>query len=103
MIIPEDIALGDNPSAVERKPARGGVVVWVRLSADEADQLQTIAEKRQTTISRIAREAITGYFIHGLAVAPPRGAWTGTVSDADRFELLHADHGSAPQTVDSVE
>jgi hypothetical protein len=57
---PDDIELGDEPIRVERRP-RAGVVVSVRLSPNEADELLTIAEARHTTLSQIAREAISGY------------------------------------------
>jgi hypothetical protein len=57
---PNDIELGDEVIEVERQ-RRAGVVVSVRLSAEEADRLMTIAEGRQTTLSRVAREAIERY------------------------------------------
>jgi hypothetical protein len=98
---PNDIELGDEVIEVERKP-RAGVVVSVRLSAEEADQLQNIAEQRQTTLSKVAREALTGYLAHGPEKAPVMGSWTGTVGVGGHFELTYAHHGSAPQTAGSV-
>ena len=53
---PDDIELGDEVIEVERRE-RAGVVVSVRLSAEEADRLQRMAEDRKTTLSRVAREA----------------------------------------------
>ena len=60
----DDIELGDEAIEVERREP-SGVVVSVRLSAKEADQLQSIAEERKTTLSRIAREAIVTYLANG--------------------------------------
>ncbi len=55
-----EIELDDEAIEVERRP-RSGVVVSVRLAPDEADLLQSIAERRRTTLSQVAREAIIGY------------------------------------------
>ena len=60
---PDEIELGDDMIDVERRE-RAGVVVSVRLSAEEADQLQSIAEDRKTTLSRVAREAIATYLVN---------------------------------------
>ena len=98
---PDDIEPGDEVIDVERKP-RAGVVVSVRLSAEEADQLQRIAEGRKTTLSRIAREAPTGYLVHGPERAPTAGPWTGTVSIGGHFELSYAAHGATARTAGSV-
>ena len=62
---PDDIELGDEVIEVERRE-RAGVVVSVRLSAEEADRLQSMAEDRKTTLSRVAREAIATYLANGL-------------------------------------
>lgn len=61
---PDDIELGDEAIEVERRE-RAGVVVSVRLSAEEADRLQDIAEGRKTTLARVAREAIELYLAKG--------------------------------------
>ena len=61
---PEDIELGDELIEVERRP-RAGVVVSVRLSADEADRLQRLADERKTTLSHVAQEALSAYLAHG--------------------------------------
>ena len=98
---PDDIELGDEVIDVERKP-RAGVVVSVRLSAEEADQLQRIAERRKTTLSRVAREALTSYLVHGPERAPAVGPWTGTVSIGGHFELSYPDHGTTARTAGSV-
>jgi hypothetical protein len=98
---PDDIELGDDVIEVERKP-RAGVVVSVRLSAEEADQLQRIAERRQTTLSRVAREALTGYIEHGPERVPAMGPWTGTVGIGGHFELTYAHYGSTVETAGSV-
>lgn len=70
---PEDVELDDEVIQVDR-PKRSGVVVSVRLSADEADELERKAQARGTTISRVAREAITRYR------PPPHPGWTATLS-----------------------
>ncbi len=97
---PDDIELGD-VIEVERKP-RAGVVVSVRLSADEADELQSIAESRHTTLSRVVREALASYLAHGPERRPSIGPWTGTISGPGRFELTYAHHGTEAQTAGSV-
>lgn len=61
---PDNIELGDEAIEVERRE-RAGVVVSVRLSAEEADRLQDIAESRKTTLSRVAREVIAAYLANG--------------------------------------
>ena len=68
---PKDVELGDEVIEVERRP-RAGVVLSVRLSPDEADRLQGIAEARRTTLSQVAREAITSYLSSGAMAAPAR-------------------------------
>ncbi len=97
---PDDIELGD-VIEVDRKP-RAGVVVSVRLSAEEADQLQDIAARRKTTLSRVAREALTAYLAHGPDRAPAMGPWTGTAGVVGNFTLSYPDTGSTVETVDSV-
>jgi predicted transcriptional regulator len=57
---PEDLELGAEPIDVERR-TRSGVVVSVRLSADEADLLQAIAQSHHVTLTDVAREAIIAY------------------------------------------
>jgi predicted transcriptional regulator len=101
MMGPDDIELGDEVIEVERKP-RAGVVLSVRLSAEEADQLQAIAEKRRTTLSRVAREALAGYIARGPERPPAMGSWTGTVGIGGHFELTYAHHGRSAETVGSV-
>ena len=68
---PDDIELGDEAIEVERRE-RAGVVVSVRLSAEEADRLQSIAEDRKTTLSRVAREVIAAYLADGRDSADDR-------------------------------
>lgn len=45
---------------VERRP-RAGVVLSVRLSVEEAEQLHEIAKRRGATVSRIGREALVAF------------------------------------------
>ena len=61
---PDDIEVGDEVIEVERRE-RAGVIVSVRLSAEEADRLQSMAEDQKTTLSRVAREVIANYLAHG--------------------------------------
>ena len=70
---PEDIELGDEVIEVERRP-RAGVVVSVRLSADEADQLQRLAEERKTTLSHVAQEALSAFLEHDSRRTPVAGS-----------------------------
>lgn len=98
---PDDIELGDDVIEVEKKP-RAGVVVSVRLSADEADQLQSIAEKRGTTLSRVTREALSSYILHGPQRPITVGPWTGTMSGGDLALSFTQSHGEAAQTVGSM-
>jgi hypothetical protein len=101
---PDDIELGDEVIEVERKP-RAGVVVSVRLSADEADQLQNIAEQRETTLSKVAREAVAAYLTHGPDRGPVTSPWTGTVSSSvvgGHFQLTYVQHGANFETTGSV-
>lgn len=60
----EDIELGDESVDVER-PRRTGIVLSVRLSPEEADHLQQIAEARGLTLSKVAREALALYLRGG--------------------------------------
>ena len=57
---PDDIELGDEPIEVERRP-RAGLVISVRLSPDEADEIEGIAEERKITVSQVARDAIISF------------------------------------------
>lgn len=98
---PDDIELGDDVIEVEKKP-RAGVVVSVRLSADEADQLLSIAEMRGTTLSRVAREALGAYILHGPRRPIAVGPWTGTMSSGNLALSFTQVHGEAPQTVGSM-
>ncbi len=50
----------DESLEVERRP-RAGAVVSVRLSADEAAQMMTLAAQRRLTVSALGREALLDY------------------------------------------
>jgi hypothetical protein len=82
---PDDIELGDDVIEVERKP-RAGVVVSVRLSPEEADQLQAIAERRGVSLSRVAREALSGYLMYGPDRPTIIGPWSHTIGLGGHFE-----------------
>ena len=63
-IEPGDIELGDEITDVEvRRPA--GLVVSVRLSAEEADQLERIAERAGKSVTDVAREAVQAAIASG--------------------------------------
>lgn len=88
----EDYELGEAVE-VERRP-RAGVVISVRLSQDEADQLQELAQQRGTTLSRVAREAITAYLGAGGSARWVAVPWTGTTSYFNNLELIPIQPGS---------
>ncbi len=92
-----DFEVGDEPVQVERR-ARAGVVVSVRLSAEEADELQRLAEARDTTVSRIAREAIVGYLRTGAVARPAGPPWTGTTTGFANLELITSGSGPVVRT-----
>lgn len=79
---------GDEPIEVERR-ARAAVVVSIRLSAEEADRLQELAAQRNTTLSRLGREAIV-QLLDGEA---PRQSgllgvmWTATSTFQNNLQL----------------
>lgn|GEM_PF-4050804 len=87
-----DVELTNEVVEVERRP-RSGVVVSVRLSPAEADELQDRAEARDLTISQVAREAIRAYLQGGNAKSPSVWPWTGTTSGGANLELTYADLG----------
>jgi hypothetical protein len=60
MIGRDDIELGDEIADFPRRP-RTGTVVSVRLSLPEAAALHALAERRGTTLSSVARDAIAAY------------------------------------------
>src|ERR1700730_8061169 len=79
---PDDFEIGDEPIEVERKQ-RAGVVISVRLSPEEADQLQQAAARMDLTVSQVLRRALGG-FLRGPAdceYAYPR--WTATKTGTD--------------------
>lgn len=78
----EEFELGDEAIEVERA-RRSGIVLSVRLSADEAEQVQRLALERGMSLSQIAREALTGLLrggAGGVAGAPVTAAITGPAS-----------------------
>ena len=81
---PSDIELSDEVAELEPRRPRAGVVVSVRLSADEADQLHAMAQQRHLTLSQVTREAISEYLSGGgtrtLVFAPWSSANTGNAS-----------------------
>jgi hypothetical protein len=63
-IEPGDIELGDEITDVEvKRPV--GLVISVRLSAEEADQLERIAERAGKSVTDVAREAVQAVIAAG--------------------------------------
>ena len=91
---------------VERRP-RAGAVISVRLSSDEAGQLQRIAEQRGSTVSRVARDALVDFLHHGSTVtgirAWPGLPWTGTTDYGNNLVLLTSSTGQLAMTVGPVQ
>jgi len=56
----DEFEIGTEPIEVQRKP-RAGVVLSVRLSPEEADRIEDIADDRGMTVSQVARQAISSY------------------------------------------
>jgi predicted transcriptional regulator len=93
---PEDIELGDEPVEVERRP-RSGVVLSVRLSPDEADQLQTLAAQRRVPLSTVAREAIVTYLTNGPLARPSVAPWFVS-GQTGHITVSYAKFGSTART-----
>ena len=78
MVSRDDFEIGDEPVEVERKP-RGGVVISVRLSAEEADRFQEIAEQGHLTVSQVVRQALGAYLRQESERLPAFAAWSSTI------------------------
>jgi hypothetical protein len=57
---PEDFEAACQPIKVDRHPRSGGIVS-VRLTEEEIDRVEKLAEARHTTISQLAHEAIRSF------------------------------------------
>ncbi len=90
-----DYELGDQPIEVERRP-RSGVVISVRLSAEEADLLSDVAEANGKTVSQVTREALTRYLREPVKSAQQTPSWTGTSTGSSNLEITSGP--SAPKT-----
>ncbi len=66
---PHDIELGDEAVDVER-PGRAGLVVSIRLSPEEADQLERLADQRRMAISALAKEIVAESLKAATPAAP---------------------------------
>jgi predicted transcriptional regulator len=94
--------MGTEALEVERRP-RSGVVVSVRLSPDEADALQNIAERGRLTLSQVAREAIRQYLSGGKTTKDPAVTpWMATISGQANLEVVYSFYGTTAQTEGSV-
>ncbi len=82
-----DFEIGEEITDVRRAP-RSGVVISVRLSAEEADRLHDIAESTDRTVSQVAREALSGYL---------RSARTGTAGA--RLEVMAGSSSNSSVTL----
>lgn len=91
---------------VERRP-RAGAVISVRLSSGEAAQLQRMAEQRGSTVSRVARDALTDYLRRGSTAtgirAWPGLPWTGTTDYGNNLVLLPSTTGPLAITIGPVQ
>ena len=103
MVDKNDFEAGDEPVQVKRS-SRAGVVVSVRLSPEEADRLQDIAEERRTTLSQIAREAVALYLRVGPTGGRAAGSpWTGTTTEHANLELVVQSLGPTVRTSGCVQ
>lgn len=94
----ENIELTKETVKVERRP-RSGIVISVRLSPAEADQLQEMAEARGLTISQIARKAVSSYLKGQYGQTPPVWPFMGTTTGGAHFELSYKEFGSTIETI----
>lgn len=95
MVSRDDFAIGDEPVEVERKP-RAGVVISVRLFAEEADRLQEIAEQGHLTVSQVVRQALGAYLREESERKPAFAAWTSTIMGDDcKLEVSWLNSGRA--------
>jgi hypothetical protein len=89
---------GDEPLAVERRP-RAGVVVSVRLSPEEADRLEGLAESRRMTLSQVVREAISMYLRSGPPAAAAGSPWTATTfNEMAPLTVIATGYGAVTRT-----
>ena len=60
---PSQFELGEDVTAQFEPPTKkkSGIVVSVRLSPEDADELLSLSEKTDRTVSQVAREAIRRY------------------------------------------
>ncbi len=77
-----DIELGTPIRNVERR-SRSGVLLSVRLTSEEAEHLERVANARHTTLSQTARDAIEAYceaytVAHPATPSPSVSATYGT-------------------------
>jgi hypothetical protein len=79
----EQVELDDEILEVMPPRSRPGVVVSVRLGPDDAETLHELADRRRTTLSEIAREAITTY-LHRPGARLPRYDANQTEGDMRR-------------------
>jgi hypothetical protein len=96
-----DIELGNTPLEVRRR-GRAGVVLSVRISADEAEQLQRRADERGVSVSEIAREAVTHYLSGGSSgggatISP----WTGETVGGGPVRLTPFGSSRRPGVIDT--
>lgn len=97
MVDRSDFEVSDEVVEVERPP-RGGAVVSTRLSADEADQLQQIAQERDLSLSQIVREAIAVYLRTGAGRRPEGPTWTSTITTDASLQVVASGSNRTPST-----
>ena len=83
----DDIELGEEVarSAQGKRPA--GIVVSVRLSAQEADQLQLLAQTSGKSLSEVAREALRASLNNAALHVLPAG-FTATATNDTPLSLF---------------
>lgn len=92
-----DIELGMDAIEVERKP-RAGVVISARFSAEEADLIQGLAERRRVSLSQVVRDAVAAYLVYGASPVTIATRWTGTTSNFGNLTLNYPTLGPSSET-----
>jgi hypothetical protein len=77
----QDIEVERTPIKVERQP-RAGAVVSVRLTEEEVERLEDVAESRHSSLSGLVREAVRVFLGFPYGAGFPVGVTTkGELSD----------------------
>jgi predicted transcriptional regulator len=82
----KNIELGKTIKDVERRP-RSGVVLSVRLTAEQADRIENAAHARSLTVSQAVRDAIEAYCNVFELQLPTTAAPTTSTADAEEIAI----------------